>query len=61
MSGCSIRKNCPFLYEKRSSNDFSFEKIYLFLIIYFSLSNYHPGTSTVLHSLCAGLRERIAL
>lgn len=33
MSGCSIRKTFPILYEKRSSNDFSFEKI-LFIFNY---------------------------
>lgn len=53
MSGGSVRKTCPFLYEKRSSVYFSLEKIYLFLIIYFGLSRLPSrDICCVVQSLC---------
>lgn len=52
MSGCSVRKACLFLHEKRSSGDFFLAKD-LFLILYLSLSRLPSrDTSYVAQSLC---------
>lgn len=61
MSGCSARKTYPFLCEKRYADGYSHEKIFFFLFrIILVYLDYQRGTCTVLHSVCAELRQRIA-